>query len=213
MTDSRIRILPPLLLACVGLAIAGCSLARPAPASSLPTEQVVNDPGEGLPGRGRGAGGTARGTRGPGAGDRAARPAVVYGDVLVRIRSKLSLPEAEHERVDREIEWLQRNPDYLARVFGRAQRYLHHIVNEVEARGMPGDLALLPVVESAFNPFAYSRSHASGLWQFIAPTGERYGLNRNYWKDERRDVSNPRAPRSSTSSSSATGSTATGTSR
>ncbi len=65
---------------------------------------------------------------------------------------------------------------------------MHHIVNEVEARGLPGDLALLPVVESAFNPFAYSRSHASGLWQFIAPTGERYGLHRNYWKDERRDV-------------------------
>ena len=50
---------------------------------------------------------------------------------------------------------------------------MHHVVNEVEARGLPGDLALLPVVESAFNPFAYSRSHASGLWQFIAPTGER----------------------------------------
>ena len=65
---------------------------------------------------------------------------------------------------------------------------MHHVVNEVEARGLPGDLALLPVVESAFNPFAYSRSHASGLWQFIAPTGERYGLHRNYWKDDRRDV-------------------------
>jgi membrane-bound lytic murein transglycosylase D len=61
-------------------------------------------------------------------------------------------------------------------------------VNEVEARGLPGDLALLPVVESAFNPFAYSRSHASGLWQFIAPTGERYGLRRNYYQDQRRDV-------------------------
>jgi membrane-bound lytic murein transglycosylase D len=90
--------------------------------------------------------------------------------------------------VDREIEWLQRNPDYLARVFGRAQRYLHHIVNEVEAQGLPGDLALLPVVESAFNPFAYSRAHASGLWQFIAPTGERYGLHRNFYQDQRRDV-------------------------
>jgi membrane-bound lytic murein transglycosylase D len=115
-------------------------------------------------------------------------PAVAYGDVVIRIRSHLSLPQVDHPRIDREIEWLQRNPDYLARVFGRAQRYLHHIVNEVEAQGLPGDLALLPVVESAFNPFAYSRSHASGLWQFIAPTGERYGLSRNYWQDERRDV-------------------------
>ncbi len=115
-------------------------------------------------------------------------PAVVHGDVIARIRGELSLPQVDHPRVDREIEWLQRNPDYLARVFGRAQRYLHHIANEVEAQGLPGDLALLPVVESAFNPFAYSRAHASGLWQFIAPTGERYGLRRNYYQDQRRDV-------------------------
>lgn len=112
----------------------------------------------------------------------------LYGDVLVRIRSRLALPDTDHVRIDREIEWLQRNPDYLARVFGRAQRYLHHIVNEVEARGLPSDLALLPVVESAFNPFAYSSAHASGLWQFMAPTGERYGMRRNYWQDQRRDV-------------------------
>jgi membrane-bound lytic murein transglycosylase D len=115
-------------------------------------------------------------------------PAVVYGDVLDRIRNNLSLPQVHNARVQREIEWLQRNPDYVERVFGRAQRYLHHVTNEVEARSLPGDLALLPVVESAFNPFAYSRAHASGLWQFIAPTGERYGLRRNYWQDQRRDV-------------------------
>ena len=179
MTDARIRTLLPLLLA-LHRGLSG-RLRRHAVADArrarCRTEQIVNDPAEGLPGRTRGPGDAARGTRGAGAGGRAAaRRPVAYGDVIVRIRSKLSLPQAEHQRVDREIEWLQRNPDYLARVFGRAQRYLHHVANEVEARGLPGDLALLPVVESAFNPFAYSRTHASGLWQFIAPTGERYGL-------------------------------------
>jgi hypothetical protein len=140
-------------------------------------------------------------------------PAVTYGDVLVRIRGQLSLPQVDHPRVDREIEWLQRNPDYITRVFGRAQRYLHHVANEVEARGLPGDLALLPVVESAFNPFAYSRSHASGLWQFIAPTGERYGLKRNYWQDQRRDVIESTRAALDYSRSCATASTATGSSR
>ncbi len=113
---------------------------------------------------------------------------IVYGDVFDRIRKNLALPDVEHRRVQSEIAWLQRNPDYLARTMGRAQRYLHYIVDEVEARGLPGDLALLPIVESAFNPYGYSRSHAAGLWQFIASTGELYGLKRNYWQDQRRDV-------------------------
>ena len=113
---------------------------------------------------------------------------IAYGDVFDRIRKNLALPDVEHRRVESEIAWLQRNPDYLARAMGRAQRYLHHIVNEVELRGLPGDLALLPMVESAYNPFGYSRSHAVGLWQFIASTGELYGLKRNYWQDQRRDV-------------------------
>ena len=190
MTDSRIRILSPLLLACMCLAMAGCITAPvPPPTSSLPTEQVVNDPGEvAFPDEEEAPEAPPEELEAQAPAVEPLAPAVVYGDVLVRIRGQLSLPVAEHQRIDREIEWLQRNPDYVARVFGRAQRYMHHVVNEVEARGLPGDLALLPVVESAFNPFAYSRSHASGLWQFIAPTGERYGLHRNYWKDDRRDV-------------------------
>jgi len=188
MTDRRIWSLRPLFLAAVAAIAAGCASAPPPAASSLPEEQIVNDPAEiAFPDESEAP------ELPPPVFEVPARsaplaPAVVYGDVLVRIRLQLSLPQVEHQRVDREIEWLQRNPDYVARVFGRAQRYLHHIINEVEARNLPGDLALLPVVESAFNPFAYSRSHASGLWQFIAPTGERYGLRRNYWQDQRRDL-------------------------
>ncbi len=187
MNEPRFRLLP--LLAAV-LVAAGCA-TTPAPApNSLPVEQIVNEPDEvAFPAEGADA------PEPPPEELEAAAPsveplapAVSHGDVIARIRGELSLPQVDHPRVDREIEWLQRNPDYLARVFGRAQRYLHYIANEVEARGLPGDLALLPVVESAFNPFAYSRAHASGLWQFIAPTGERYSLRRNYYQDQRRDV-------------------------
>ena len=70
----------------------------------------------------------------------------------------------------------------------RSSRYLHHIVEEIEKRGLPTELALLPMVESAYNPMAYSRSHASGLWQFIPATGKNYKLEQNWWIDQRRDV-------------------------
>jgi membrane-bound lytic murein transglycosylase D len=70
----------------------------------------------------------------------------------------------------------------------RAERYLYYIVEEVEKRGMPSEIALLPMIESAYNPNAYSTSHASGIWQFIPSTGKTYGLKQTWWQDERRDV-------------------------
>ncbi len=189
MTDLRIKRTCALLLAALAALAAGCATTPPAAPAPLPDPQVVNDSGEvAFPDADEAPGSPPESLEAQAPTVEPLAPTIAHGDVLVRIRGQLSLPDVEHQRVDREIEWLQRNPDYLARVFGRAQRYLHYVANEVEARGLPGDLALLPVVESAFNPFAYSRSHASGLWQFIAPTGERYGLDRNYWKDERRDV-------------------------
>jgi len=111
-----------------------------------------------------------------------------YADLLDRIRVGYALPQAQHYAVDREIEWYRSRPDFLDRTFRRGSRYLHHIVTEIERRDMPLELALLPVVESAFNPVAYSRSRASGLWQFIPSTGKHYGLAQNWWIDERRDV-------------------------
>lgn len=112
---------------------------------------------------------------------------VPVGDVLDRIREGAALPTAEHPWVRQERDWFLRNQEYLQRVFGRSQRYLFYIADEVERRGLPMELALLPVVESAFNPFAYSRSHASGLWQFIPDTGRRFGLRQDWWQDQRRD--------------------------
>jgi membrane-bound lytic murein transglycosylase D len=79
-------------------------------------------------------------------------------------------------------------PDYLQRVFDRSRLYLYHIVGEIERRGLPTELALLPMVESAFNPMAYSRAHASGLWQFIPGTGKRFELEQSWWYDGRRDI-------------------------
>lgn len=111
-----------------------------------------------------------------------------YTDVLDRIRSGYGIPDVQHYAVDRELEKYRSQPDFLDRTFRRGARYLHHIVTELERRNMPLELALLPVVESAFNPVAYSRSRAAGLWQFIPSTGKHYGLQQNWWIDERRDV-------------------------
>jgi membrane-bound lytic murein transglycosylase D len=110
------------------------------------------------------------------------------GDLFARIRSGFVLDDVEHADVERQVRWFASHPTYLDRTFKRGERYLYHIVNEIEARKMPLELALLPVVESAFNPVAYSRARASGLWQFIPGTGRRYDLKQNWYYDGRRDV-------------------------
>jgi membrane-bound lytic murein transglycosylase D len=111
-----------------------------------------------------------------------------YDDLFDRLRAGFALDEVQEPAVDVQLSWLKNNPDYLDRVFQRAQRYMYHVVTEVEARGMPLEFALLPVVESAYEPFAYSVSRAAGLWQFIPATGVRFGLRQNWWYDGRRDV-------------------------
>ena len=110
-------------------------------------------------------------------------------DVWKRIGSGLKLTRNVSERTTAsKLAWFTRNQEYLDRVSGRAEPYLHYIVEELEKRNMPLDLALLPIVESAYNPFAYSRSRASGIWQFIPNTGRLYGLKQNWWYDGRRDI-------------------------
>jgi membrane-bound lytic murein transglycosylase D len=111
-----------------------------------------------------------------------------YADLFDRMRSGFKIDDVESRAVDQQLNWFASNPDYLERAFGRAELYLYHIVTELEARGMPLEIALLPVVESAFEPYAYSRARASGLWQFIPGTGSRFGLKQDWWYDGRRDV-------------------------
>ena len=119
----------------------------------------------------------------------AAMPVVAApGDLMERVRSGFQIAEEDRSAIDVQLAWYERNPAYLDRVFGRASLYMHYIVEEVERRGMPMELALLPVIESAFEPFAYSKARASGLWQFIPDTGSRFGLPQNWWYDGRRDV-------------------------
>ena len=102
--------------------------------------------------------------------------------------SLYGLPEIDNARIDREVNWYLKNPEYLSRIQERAEPYLYFILNELEAKNIPGELALLPVVESAFRADAQSPAQASGLWQFIPPTGRLYGLKQNSWYDARRDV-------------------------
>lgn len=109
-------------------------------------------------------------------------------DLWDRIRDGMQMEAADHPRIEAEIAAYLRNKDYMARVADRAEPYLHYIVEELEKRGMPTELALLPVVESAFRPFAYSSGRAAGIWQFIPSTGRHYGLKQTWWYDGRRDV-------------------------
>jgi membrane-bound lytic murein transglycosylase D len=109
-------------------------------------------------------------------------------DLWERVRRGFAMPDLDNKLVQQNVNYYVARPEYLQRVFDRSRLYLYHIVEEVEKRGLPTELALLPMVESAFNPMAYSRAHASGLWQFIPGTGRRYDLSQNWWYDERRDI-------------------------
>ena len=114
--------------------------------------------------------------------------AVAPVDVWDRVRRGYKMPTLESAKVDKWVRHYQRNPAYLNRMFERSGRYLYHILEEVEDRGMPTELALLPFVESAFQPEALSRAKAAGLWQFMPRTGTQYSLEQNLWRDDRRDV-------------------------
>jgi len=111
-----------------------------------------------------------------------------YDNLLDRIRTGFAMPQLDSPLVAQHERWIQRNPEYLNRVFERGGKYLHHIVEELEARNMPTELALLPIVESAFNPQALSKAKAAGLWQFIPSTGRAFDLKQDWWLDQRRDV-------------------------
>lgn len=108
-------------------------------------------------------------------------------DLWVRMRSRFSLgnpPGLETGSYEKNFS----NQRFINQIVERSQRYLYYILGEVERRGMPAEIALVPIVESAFDPDAYSRRHAAGLWQFVPATGKAFGLEQNWWHDERRDI-------------------------
>ncbi len=109
-------------------------------------------------------------------------------DLWQRIRKGFALEALETPLVAEHEAWYSSRPEYIKRFVDRGSLYLHYIVEQVEKRNMPMEIALLPVIESAFNPKAYSRAKASGIWQFIPSTGKNYGLAQDLWKDNRRDI-------------------------
>jgi membrane-bound lytic murein transglycosylase D len=202
----RLALVTPVLLAACGCVHTPVERAQPAPppvinvpASPAPTAAlpVAADQAAAVVSAQQppaAPGSTPAGAVAPSENGVAAAPAAPfnpaqYGDLFDRMRAGFSLEDTgDHRAVDEELRYFAGNPDYLQRAFGRADLYLYHIVTQLEARGMPLELALLPVVESAFEPYAYSRARASGLWQFIPGTGSHFGLKQDWWYDGRRDI-------------------------
>jgi membrane-bound lytic murein transglycosylase D len=109
-------------------------------------------------------------------------------DLWVRIRNGFAMPDLQVDLVQDREQWYANRPDYIERMTARSSKYLYHIVEEIERRGMPTELALLPFIESAFNPQAVSSARASGMWQFMPRTGKDFDLKQNAFRDDRRDV-------------------------
>ena len=110
------------------------------------------------------------------------------GNLWERLRSGFAMPDLDTDLVRKWEQWYARDPAYVQRMTERGGRYLFHIVEEVQRRGMPTELALLPFIESAFNPQAESSARASGMWQFMPATGKDFELRQNLFRDDRRDV-------------------------
>ena len=115
-------------------------------------------------------------------------PSEPPADIWVRIRQGFAMPDLENDLVKDREEWYAARPDYMVRMTERSRKYLFHIVEELERRNMPTELALLPFIESAFNPEAVSSAKAAGMWQFMPATGKYFELKQNMFRDERRGV-------------------------
>lgn len=109
-------------------------------------------------------------------------------DLWDRIRAGYTMPDLEDPLVAKWEKFYADRPDYLARIVDRSSKYMFYIVTEIERRGMPLEIALLPMIESAFNPVAHSSAKAAGIWQFIPSTGVNYGMKQDWWADSRRDI-------------------------
>lgn len=171
--------------------LAGCAtIAPPAETGPQPAAAVVEPltpvASAGEPAAAGEAGGPPVGT--------AARPRLdldqytAHQSLWARIRSGYSIPDLDHELVRKWERYYAERPDYVQRMTERGGRYLFHIVEEIDKRGMPLDLALLPFIESAFNPQAESSARAAGMWQFMPATGKDFALRQNLFRDDRRDI-------------------------
>ena len=108
--------------------------------------------------------------------------------IWTRINNGYQMKEKPSRRIRNFEKWYSSRPEYVERMLTRSEKYLFYVVGEVEKRNMPMEIALLPMIESAYNPIATSRQKAAGMWQFIPSTGKIYGLEQNWWVDNRRTV-------------------------
>ena len=116
------------------------------------------------------------------------RPGREAPDLLARLRDGFAMPDLDNELVQKYQNYYMKNPGAMRRLLDNGRRYAYFVLEELERRGMPSELALLPMVESSYNPKAMSPARAAGLWQFIPSTGRNYGLSQSWWEDNRRDV-------------------------
>ena len=161
MMRFRVR---PWLLPLLALLVSGCAGMKPEPAELTPLP-AANDVAE----------------------VEEMEPAPVP-DIWDRVREGLAFSDVEHPAIEPYRAWYARNPAYVERVGKRAGRYLHYVLEHTALEDLPTEVALLPIIESAYHPFAYSHGRASGLWQFIPGTARLYGVKQNWWFDGRRDI-------------------------
>ena len=190
MGSTRSKNLPSFRLSLLAafLAMAGCSTLSPVTTSESAAAPAVTD-GQPAPARVKSKGAPEQAAPGKteDGGDRLVESRE-YANLWERIRAGYALPALDSPLVGVHERWFANNPEYMESMVHRARLYLFYIVEEVEKRGMPMEIALLPAIESAYKPHAYSRARAVGLWQFIPSTGRIYGLESNWWYDGRRDV-------------------------
>ena len=111
-----------------------------------------------------------------------------FSSIWGKLNAGFCLDNVHSSRIEREKEWFIKNKQFLYRSIERAKPFLYHVITELENRNLPYELALLPIVESGYQPYAHSPSKAAGIWQFIPPTAREYKLSKNWWYDGRRDI-------------------------
>jgi membrane-bound lytic murein transglycosylase D len=189
----QMRLTPAGITLAFALTLAGCASAPPSPVGSTdapapsvavvsPTTQIAPPPVFAAPG------GPLTAVAGYDAGTRNVAAIEPPADLWARIRAGFMMRELDSKLVNQQEQWYATRQDYIQRMTDRSRKYLFHIVEELERRNMPSELALLPFVESAFNPQAVSSARAAGMWQFMPGTGRDYDLKQNFFRDDRRDV-------------------------
>ncbi len=169
----------------LAMALTGCANLEKSTETSLPLEPEVAAASSSAPSTAPAPVVVRQATKPPTKLDPNTEPPA---DIWVRIRQGFAMPDLETDLVKDREEWYAARPDYILRMTERSRKYMFHIVEELERRNMPTELALLPFIESAFNPEAVSSAKAAGMWQFMPATGKYFDLKQNIFRDERRGV-------------------------